>query len=187
MNDDKTYFITIETQQYCITSCRNKRQHFANECLRLLGPFYFLRYLLFADQLSVILEFMMGVCCGQEDPKCWEFSYPGNQDELETDVANTSGVARITFPIIVPKRDLNSPTYDDLLVSLIPPSGVAFLTRRDAGRNQSKEVLMSVFNAWPALIMVLLFSILAGIVIWIMVCFSTALVFRFLTIVKRRS
>ena len=88
----------------------------------------------------------MGVCCGQEDPKCWEFSYPGDQDELETDVANTSGVARITFPIIVPKRDLNSPTYDDLLVSLIPPSGVAFLTRRDAGRNQSKEVLMSVFQ-----------------------------------------
>ena len=112
----------------------------------------------------------MGVCCGQTIPKCWEVSYVHPTDELETKTVNNTGVARITFPSIVPKRDLNSPSYDDLLVSMIPPSGVAFLTRRDAGRNHAKEVLKSVFNAWPALIMILVFSILAGIVIWVMVC-----------------
>jgi len=57
---------------------------------------------------------------------------------------------------------------DHKLISLIPPASIAFVVPRGKRESYPKKLLMSVFEAWPVLILTILLSLLAGVFLWLL-------------------
>ena len=113
-----------------------------------------------------MLNLLLTECCGNNTPACWRVDHDDNPvtDVSSLSVAFGSLNADIFYPVIVDVQD-----DKDNMIGLIPPTGVAFVVPKDKGKSFPKKLLMSVFEAWPVLILTLLLSILAGIVLWITV------------------
>ena len=86
------------------------------------------------------------------------------------DAEKLLGVARdshVIYPVIVDKEEAGD--VDSNLIGLIPSSSVAFVVPRDKRESYPKKLLMSVFEAWPVLILTILLSLLAGVFLWLLV------------------
>lgn len=75
--------------------------------------------------------------------------------------------SHVIYPVIVDKQEAVS--LDHNLISLIPPSSIGFVVARGKRESFPKKLLMSVFEAWPVLILTILLSILAGVLLWVLV------------------
>jgi len=73
----------------------------------------------------------------------------------------------VIYPVIVDKQDAAG-NLDHNLISLIPPSSIAFVVPRGKRESYPKKLLMSVFEAWPVLILTILLSLLAGVFLWLL-------------------
>ncbi|XP_031568614.1 uncharacterized protein LOC116303242 isoform X2 [Actinia tenebrosa] len=114
--------------------------------------------------LPEVLDLMLSKCCGNHTPSCWHLHHYepiSNPSRLLFEVSN----AHIVYPVIVDSQDpLENPAN---MIGLIPPSSISFVVLKDKRESFPKKLLMSVFEAWPVLILTLLLSILAGIVLWL--------------------
>ena len=54
-------------------------------------------------------------------------------------------------------------------VPMLPPTGIAFVVVKSTKSEQSWRVIKSLLSTWPVLVLILIFSILAGIIAWLLV------------------
>lgn len=109
---------------------------------------------------------MLSTCCGNLTPSCWHVEHYKPISDSSRLLFDTSN-SHIIYPIIVDSLDpLANP---DNMIGLIPPSSIAFVVPKGKRESYPKKLLMSVFEAWPVLILTMLLSILAGIILWLTV------------------
>ena len=115
---------------------------------------------------TALLRLMLSKCCGNYSLNCWEVIY----EPPETDPEQLLRKARdshVIFPVIVDKQEA---TNEDLnIISLVPPASIAFVVPKGKRESYPRKLLMSVFEAWPVLILTILLSILAGVFLWLLV------------------
>ena len=109
---------------------------------------------------------MLTKCCGNHTPSCWQVTYHPPVKNPEQ-LLRLSRDSHVIYPVIVDKQEAVS--LDHNLISLIPPSSIAFVVPRGNRESFPKKLLMSVFEAWPVLILTILLSILAGVLLWVLV------------------
>lgn len=89
---------------------------------------------------------------------------PVNDAEQLLRVARDS---HVIYPVIVDKQEAGD--LDRNLIGLIPSSSSAFVVPRGKRESYPKKLLVSVFEAWPVLILTILLSLLAGVFLWLLV------------------
>lgn len=109
---------------------------------------------------------MLTKCCGNNNPICWQIAHHPPEKDPEQ-LLRVSGDSHVIYPVIVDKQDAGN--LDHNLISLIPPASIAFVVPRGKRESYPKKLLMSVFEAWPVLILTILLSILAGVFLWLLV------------------
>ena len=109
---------------------------------------------------------MLTKCCGNHTPTCWQVTYHPPVKNPEQ-LLRLSRDSHVIYPVIVDKQEAVS--LDHNLISLIPPSSIGFVVPRGKRESFPKKLLMSVFEAWPVLILTILLSILAGVLLWVLV------------------
>ena len=109
---------------------------------------------------------MLTKCCGNHTPSCWQVTYHPPVKNPEQ-LLRLSRDSHVIYPVIVDKQEAVS--LDHNLISLIPPSSIGFVVPRGNRESFPKKLLMSVFEAWPVLILTILLSILAGVLLWVLV------------------
>lgn len=109
---------------------------------------------------------MLTKCCGNHTPSCWQVTYHPPVENPEQ-LLRLSRDSHVIYPVIVDKQEAVS--LDHNLISLIPPSSIGFVVPRGNKESFPKKLLMSVFEAWPVLILTILLSILAGVLLWVLV------------------
>ena len=113
-----------------------------------------------------MLNLMLTKCCGNDTPSCWQMMHHHPEKEPEQ-LLRAARESHVIYPVIVDKQDAGD--LDRNLISLIPPSSIAFVVPRGKRESYPKKLLMSVFEAWPVLILTILLSLLAGVVLWLLV------------------
>ena len=121
---------------------------------------------------------MLTKCCGNHTPSCWEMTHRAPEKDPEQ-LLQSAHNSHVIYPVIVDKQDATSLDYN--LISLIPPTSIAFVVPRGKRESFPKKLLMSVFEAWPVLILTILLSILAGVLVWLLVSGIFKLVSRALS------
>ena len=109
---------------------------------------------------------MLTKCCGNHTPSCWQVTYHPPVKNPEQ-LLRLSRDSHVIYPVIVDKQETLS--LDHNLISLIPPSSIGFVVPRGKRESFPKKLLMSVFEAWPVLILTILLSVLAGVLLWLLV------------------
>lgn len=112
-----------------------------------------------------MLNLMLTKCCGNDTPSCWQMMHHHPEKEPEQ-LLRAARESHVIYPVIVDKQDAGD--LDRNLISLIPPSSIAFVVPRGKRESYPKKLLMSVFEAWPVLILTILLSLLAGVVLWLL-------------------
>ncbi|CAH3136821.1 unnamed protein product [Porites lobata] len=115
--------------------------------------------------LPALLDLMLTKCCGNHTPSCWQVTYHPPVKNPEQ-LLRLSRDSHVIYPVIVDKQEAVS--LDHNLISLIPPSSIGFVVPRGKRESFPKKLLMSVFEAWPVLILTILLSILAGVLLWVL-------------------
>ena len=121
----------------------------------------------FVFDSTVILQVMMTLCCGSEQPSCWNLKY--------NPVSSNSTIPReqrsdIFIPIVV--GDFSKATH----VALLPPSGIAFVVPKLKPGAQASSLLTAVLEIWPLVILTVTLCVLSGIVIWALVSITLSLI-----------
>ena len=109
---------------------------------------------------------MLNKCCGNNNSSCWQVMY----QPPETDPEQLLRVPRdshVIYPVLVDKQDAADEKLN--MIGLIPPASIAFVVPKGKRESYPKKLLMSVFEAWPVLILTILLSILAGAFLWVLV------------------
>ena len=125
---------------------------------------------------TALLRLMLNKCCGNYSLNCWKVIY----EPPETDPEKLLRKARdshVIFPVIVDKQEATNEKLN--MISLVPPASIAFVVPKGKRESYPKKLLMSVFEAWPVLILTILLSILAGFFLWLLVS-GIARFFKFL-------
>jgi len=110
---------------------------------------------------------MLTKCCGNHTPSCWQVMHHPPEKDPEQ-LLRVARDVHVIYPVIVDKQDAAG-NLDHNLISLIPPSSIAFVVPRGKRESYPKKLLMSVFEAWPVLILTILLSLLAGVFLWLLV------------------
>ncbi|XP_068674888.1 uncharacterized protein [Montipora foliosa] len=126
-------------------------------------PFAYLRENSTAGILLDVLILMLGKCCGNEIPACWNISHYPPEKHAER-LLSTARDSHVIYPIIVDKQE--AADMERNLISLMPSTSIAFVVPRGQRESYPKKLLMSVFEAWPVLILAILLSLLAGAFLW---------------------
>ena len=87
-------------------------------------------------------------------------------------VYNSSAVdtADLHLPVIINlEADFNMAGRRNF-VPMLPQTGIAFVVVKSTKSEQSWRVVKSLLATWPVLVLILIFSLLAGIIAWSLVC-----------------
>ena len=114
-----------------------------------------------------MLNLMLTKCCGNHTPSCWQVMHHPPEKDPEQ-LLRVARDVHVIYPVIVDKQDAAGNLVHNL-ISLIPPSSIAFVVPRGKRESYPKKLLMSVFEAWPVLILTILLSLLAGVFLWLLV------------------
>lgn len=115
--------------------------------------------------LPALLRLLLNKCCGNYSLKCWEVIYEPPETDPEQLLRRTSD-SQVIFPVIVDKQEATDEKLN--MISLVPPASIAFVVPKGKRESYPKKLLMSVFEAWPVLILTILLSILAGVFLWLL-------------------
>lgn len=113
-----------------------------------------------------LLRLLLNKCCGNYSLKCWEVIYEPPETDPEQLLRRTRD-SQVIFPVIVDKQEATDEKLN--MISLVPPASIAFVVPKGKRESYPKKLLMSVFEAWPVLILTILLSILAGVFLWLLV------------------
>ena len=113
---------------------------------------------------TALLKLMLNKCCGNQS--CWQVMHlPPETDPQQ--ILRVTRDSHVIYPVLVNKQD---PANEKLnMIGLIPPASTAFVVPKGKRESYPKKLLMSVFEAWPVLILTLLLSVLSGVLLWILV------------------
>jgi len=109
---------------------------------------------------------MLSKCCGNYSLNCWEVIYEPPETDAEQ-LLRKARDSQVIFPVIVDKQEATNENLN--IISLVPPASLAFVVPKGKRESYPKKLLMSVFEAWPVLILTILLSILAGVFLWLLV------------------
>lgn len=115
---------------------------------------------------TALLRLMLSKCCGNYSLNCWEVIYEPPENDAEQ-LLRKARDSQVIFPVIVDKQEATNENLN--IISLVPPASLAFVVPKGKRESYPKKLLMSVFEAWPVLILTILLSILAGVFLWLLV------------------
>jgi len=115
--------------------------------------------------LDALLRLMLSKCCGNYSLNCWEVIYEPPETDAEQ-LLRKARDSQVIFPVIVDKQEATNENLN--IISLVPPASLAFVVPKGKRESYPKKLLMSVFEAWPVLILTILLSILAGVFLWLL-------------------
>lgn len=110
---------------------------------------------LFCLILIAFLDTMLTECC-----------------RLRSNLVYNSSAAESDFhlPVIINlEADFNMAGQRNF-VPMLPQTGIAFVVVKSTKSEQSWQVVKSLLGTWPVLVLILIFSLLAGIIAWSLVC-----------------
>ena len=109
---------------------------------------------------------MLNKCCGNHSSSCWQVMYQPPKTDPEQ-LLRESRDSHVIYPVLVDKQDAANEKLN--MIGLVPPASIAFVVPKEKRESFPKKLLMSVFEAWPVLILTILLSILAGVFLWLLV------------------
>ena len=115
---------------------------------------------------TALLKLLLSKCCGNYSLNCWKVIYQPPETDPEQ-LLRSARDSHVIFPVIVDKQEATDEKLK--MISLIPPASIAFVVPKGKRESYPKKLLMSVFEAWPVLILTILLSILAGVFLWLLV------------------
>ena len=75
----------------------------------------------------------------------------------------------VIFPYHVNRAMKETKIRDMTFVSLVDDPSFAFITKRPGTKGISGQLIRSIWNAWPVLVVALLLSLHAGVLLWMLV------------------
>lgn len=95
-----------------------------------------------------------------------------DEDNLKESVANNIDIHVFMYG----RAEIENFQSDYKFVSIFESSGIAFITRDHAkDLDKTDMILKSLLNTWPAVVIIFVLSMLAGIAVWAAVSFQLKL------------
>lgn len=124
--------------------------------------------LLFMSILTAFLQMLLDECCRLSS----NLVYNSSAEEPD-----------LNLPVIINlEADYNINSGQRNFVPMLPQTGIAFVVVKSTKSEQSWRIIKPLLATWPVLVLILIFSLLAGIIAWSLVssvlwCFSHFLFF----------
>lgn len=105
--------------------------------------------------LTAFLQMMLDECCRFTSTLVY------NSSVVEPD---------LNLPVIVNlEADYNVNSGQRNFVPMLPQTGIAFVVVKSTKSEQSWRIIKPLLATWPVLVLILIFSLLAGIIAWSLV------------------